>query len=238
MPTPSARRALAPALGFALAALLGVGTARADAPGVGLTAPFEIDYLKSIMDHHFSALRMTELAAGTDATRDSGVPSPNDGTANTPGFGVTPAKSQIDGIKSLARRNNRMQREEIQTAQRFLHDWYGINYQPAPDAMQRRQIRLLESAQPGAQFDHLFLETLSRHHYLATTMSNECIVASDLGHFELTRYCSGIVNAQLNDIDEMRHTLCERFQICDYQPLRGLHGRHSGSEAEAGGNQE
>lgn len=32
-------------------------------PGRGLTARFEIAYLKMIADHHLSALRMTELAA-------------------------------------------------------------------------------------------------------------------------------------------------------------------------------
>ena len=38
--------------------------------GRGLTATFEVSYLKTAIDHHFSALRMTELAAGTDEQRD------------------------------------------------------------------------------------------------------------------------------------------------------------------------
>ena len=37
----------------------------ADGPGRGFTAQFEIDFLKFTIDHHFGALRMTELAAGT-----------------------------------------------------------------------------------------------------------------------------------------------------------------------------
>lgn len=52
--------------------------AQADEPGRGLTAQFEINYLKFIIDHHYSALRITELAAGTDATRDAAI-SPSEG---------------------------------------------------------------------------------------------------------------------------------------------------------------
>lgn len=228
------------ALQAALVPLLitAAGTAYADAPGRGLTGEFEQHYLKEIIDHHYSALRMTELAAGTDTTRDATVVDPTEGTSPTPGNAATPAKAQLENIKSLARRNNRMQREEIAMAQGFLRDWYGTQHEPALSATSRHQIQALERAAPGADFDHRFLETLSRHHYVATTMSNECLAASELMHHELQRYCSGIVHAQLADIAEMRETLCRRFQICDYQPLRGMTGRHSGSEAERRGASE
>jgi len=44
--------------------------------------------------------------------------------------------------------------------------------------------------------------------------------------------------AQLSGIDEMRNIniLCERLQISDCQPLRGLKGVPSGSRAERHGN--
>ena len=38
----------------------------ADEPGRGWSADFEKRYLRMIIDHHYSALRITELAAGTD----------------------------------------------------------------------------------------------------------------------------------------------------------------------------
>ncbi len=198
-------------------------------PGRGLTAQFEIDYLKFIADHHFAALRMTELAAGTDAVRDAEI-SPNEGTSPSPSTQPTQAKATLDMIKSLARRANRTQREEILTAQRFLRDWYGINYQPHISAINRERISILEQAQAGDQFNHLFLEVFSRHHYTATTRSLECQVASELRHDALERYCRGIVNGQLMQITEMRNLLCDRFQICDYQPLIDPKGQHSGSE--------
>ncbi|HKS56539.1 MAG TPA: DUF305 domain-containing protein [Steroidobacteraceae bacterium] len=203
--------------------------AHAEEPGRGLTARFEIAYLKMIADHHLSALRMTELAAGTDLARDPAI-SPEEGTSPSPHFAAVQAKAQSPELKSLARRNNRMQREEILTALGFLHDWYGIQYQPRIDRRAQAQIALLERTQSGERFDHVFMEVLSRHHYLALVPSVKCQVSVELEHHMLQRYCSGIVHGQINDISDMREMLCRDFSICDYQPLVGLKGRHTGSE--------
>jgi len=203
----------------------------ADEPGRGLTASFEVNYLKFTIDHHFAALRMTELAAGTDATRDSAI-TPSEGTSSTPGFEQTLAKATLDEMKSMARRNNRMQREEILTAQRFLREWYGIEYQPRLSEVNRARIEILEQAQPGDQFNHLFLELFSRHHFIITVRSVKCLTSSELTHDDLERYCRGILEGQLNDIADMRTLLCRNYNICDYQPLRGMKGRHSGDEGE------
>ena len=123
-----------------------------------------------------------------------------------------------------------MQREEILTAVNWLRDWYGINYQPRINRRGQAQIELLEQAPAGAEFDHLFMEVLSRHHFLAVEPSVRCQVASELEHHALERYCENIVHAQINDINDMREMLCRDFDICDYQPLVGLKGRHSGDE--------
>jgi uncharacterized protein (DUF305 family) len=212
-----------------LAAICFISSALGEEPGRGLTARFEIAYLKMIADHHLSALRMTELAAGTDAMRDPAI-SPEEGTSPTPNSVAVQAKAHSPELKSLARRNNRMQREEILTALGFLRDWYGVQYQPRIDRRGQAQIALLEQAPAGADFDHLFMEVLSRHHYLALVPSTQCQVSIDLDHHMLQRYCSGIVHSQINDISDMREMLCRDFSICDYQPLVGLKGRHSGSE--------
>jgi len=199
---------------------------QASAPGRGLTAPFKVSYLEFIIDHHFAALRMTELAAGTQPTRTAGS-SPDDGTSPTPGFAATPAKATLNDLKSLARRNNRGQREEIMTAQTFLKNWYGISYQPKISTENQQRIQILEQAAPGDDFNVKFMEVFSRHHYSATTRSVECLVSSELTHIDLDRYCHNIVNSQLSDIDQMRRLLCDDYNICDYQPLGGLAGRHS-----------
>jgi hypothetical protein len=94
----------------------------ADGPGRGLTAQFEMDFLKFTIDHHFGALRATELAAGTDTKRNAEI-SPKEGTSPSPEYPSTAAKALLDEVKSLARRNNRLQREEILTAQALLREW-------------------------------------------------------------------------------------------------------------------
>lgn len=211
------------------AGLLSSSPALATQPGRGLTTDTEIAYLKFIIDHHYSALRMTELAAGTDLQRDAPI-TQDEGTAPTPDAAQTQAKASMPEIKSLARRNNRMQREEILKAQHFLKDWYGITYTPHLPQENLQQIQLLESMGGGKQFDHLFLEVFSRHHYTALAPSIDCIVSSDIVHDELHRYCNGVVHAQINDIQDMRQMLDQNFGIVDYQPNTGLKGQHSGED--------
>lgn len=233
---PSSRQvvALLAACAIGATALVGPATpASADGPGRGITAEFEVNYLKFIINHHYSALRITELAAGTDATRDAAI-SPDEGTSPSPEFAPTDPKATLPQIKSLARRNNRMQREEILEAQRFLRDWYGVEYQPQIGPANQRRIQLLENAQPGDEFNHLFLEVFSRHHFIASARSLQCAAGYELEHHDLERYCRGIIMSQLNDIDAMRMLLCKNYGICDYQPLKGLKGRHSGDENEPG----
>jgi len=74
------------------------------------------------------------------------------------------------------------------------------------------------------------MEVFSRHHFTALEPSARCQVASEITHMALTRYCSGVVHAQISDIQDMREMLCDNFNVCDYQPTVGLKGRHSGSE--------
>ena len=80
---------------------LSVSAVSADEPGRGLTATFEQNYLKFIIDHHYSALRMTELAAGTDLQREAAI-SPTEGTSPTPSTAAIQGKAHSDEIKSMA----------------------------------------------------------------------------------------------------------------------------------------
>lgn len=217
-------RAACSATAFSLLAPFSV-PAHADAPGRGLTAQFERDYLTFIIDHHYSALRMTELAAGTDPQRDAPVANPEEGTSPTPSTERTPPKAGIDDIKSMARMANRVQREEILKAQKFLRDWYGTNHTPRLSPEGQQQIQLLERTPAGAQFEQTFLQVFSNHHYSAVVPSVNCQVKADLNHHQLQNYCEGIVHNQIREINEMRDLLCKQFSICDYQPATGLPGQ-------------
>lgn len=190
-------------------------------PGAGKTAMLEVRFLKMIIDHHFSALRITELAAGTDTFRNPAIDRPDEGVAGTPGFAATAPKSQIDEIKSLARQDNRVQREEIMTAQKYLCDWYHITYWPALTPQGRAMIDELQSVN-RVGFDKRFLELFSEHHFKATTLADACLVGLDRRHGDLKRYCTGILHSQLSNIDEMRELLCQRFNECDFQPEKAL----------------
>ena len=199
--------------------------ALAEGPGAGITARFEVEFMQFAIDHHFSALRMTELAAGTDIHRNPDL-SASEGTSPTPGFAASPAKASLNDLKSLARRANRVQREEIMTLQNFLREWYGIHYEPHLRGDAQVLINVLERAQPGAEFDHAFLETFSKHHYALMEPVNACMTGTDLHHFELRRECQGMWHGQIAEIDMMRHELKKRFGIEDYQPFNGLQPLH------------
>lgn len=206
-------------LGVAVSALsLFAPSVLAESAGRGATAQFEREYLTFIINHHFSALRLTELAAGTDTQRDPAVSNPQEGTSPTPGTAPTQARASDEEIKSMARAANRMQREEIAKAQKFLRDWYGVNVTPQLSSEGQQAIQTLEQAGTGEQFNRTFLQVFSNHHYRALSPSLDCQVKSDIDHDELHRYCEDIVVTQKNQINDMRKHLCKDFNICSFQP--------------------
>lgn len=219
-PAVSCRAVVTRALaGLALVAF--AGNAAADGPGRGATANFEKNYLVFIIDHHYSALRMSELAAATDTQRDAQVSNPNEGTAPTPGYAATVAKASDEQIRSMSRQENRTQREEIMKAQRFLHDWYGMQHQPRMTAEGQRMIAMLESTPAGTRFNQTFLRMLSNHHLSALAPSLHCQVKSDISHMGLQRYCEDIVVTQKNGINDMREMLCKQYGDCGFMPTTG-----------------
>ena len=217
--TPTCSRLATCLLSLGLASLI-PAPSWADQPGRGLTGPFEIEFMKLTIDHHFTAMRMTELAAGTDPERNGAI-APNEGTSPTPGFPAAQAKATLADLKSLARRNNRMQREEIMMLQGFLRDWYGLTYEPKIRSDGRALLRVLDQAGRGRDFDHAFYETFSRHHLTLLEPLNGCLTGSELRHTDLRRLCNQMWHSQTSDIDEMRNELQRHFDIADYQPFEG-----------------
>ena len=203
--------------GLALALLCSLGSTPSLAASSD-AARFEVDFMKMAIDHHFAALRMTELAAGTDTQRDAQI-DPSEGTAPTAGFAAAPAKATLDDLKSMARKDNRTQREEILTLQSHLKDWYGISHRPRllPDGQQ--MIDMLDAARPGAEFNRMFYELMSQHHYSLMGPVNACLAGTDLAHYDLRRECIGMWHAQMLEIDVMRVELKKHFGVEDYQPF-------------------
>lgn len=209
-------------VGTAASGLLFSANVSADGPGQRKTARFEKNYLTFIIDHHYSALRMTELAAGSDRVRDPAIVNPDEGTTPTPGYAESIPKASAEEIRSMSRQANRGQREEIAKAQRMLREWYGTTHVPklAPSGMQ--MIQMLERVPAGRQFDEQFLRVFSSHHFAALSPSIECQVKSDLSHDGLRRYCDNIVTMQKNSINDMREMLCKQFRDCDFIPVANV----------------
>jgi uncharacterized protein (DUF305 family) len=184
----------------------------------GDTQSFEINFMKMVIDHHFAALRMTELAAGTDVQRDAHIGA-NEGTAPTEGFAATAAKATLDDLKSMARKDNRAQREEILTLQGFLKDWYGVFHRPRVRPDGQEMMDMLDAARPGAEFNRMFFEQMSRHHYSLMAPVNACMAGTDLEHYDLRRECLGMWQAQMLEVDHMRVELKKHFGIEDYRPF-------------------
>jgi uncharacterized protein (DUF305 family) len=157
---------------------------------------------------------------GGETTTDA-----DEGTAPTPGYEATKGKAELERLRSLARRNDRVQRKQILAAQRMLRAWHGAEHEPRLTSAGRQGVAILERTSSGEAFDQAFIEVFARHHSTALQSSTQCLAGRDPAHTELAGYRRGIVEARLEDIDQLRHTDCDAYDVCDYQPFGGVRGR-------------
>lgn len=192
--------------------------ASADAAISGPTGAFEQEYLNFILDHHYSGLRATELAAGTAAVGPTVPPGP--WPANPASFPPTAARGTNPVVLDVAIRSNTSQEQEINEGEMFLRDWYGtlaeLNVPPSGQQL----INTLETAAPGDPFNIAFLTNFSEHHIMAIGRSVECVQRA--GHAELREYCGMIVQMQTEDVLEMRGELASRYGIFIDTPIPGI----------------
>ena len=226
----SAARTLAAASLIGLAVLL--PTAAQAAPMIE-PPPFvdEVQYLEFTVDHHYSALRITELAAGTAAV----------GSSNSAGssdvFAATPAKGTNPVVLETATMANAGQRMEIAEAQGFLRDYYGIDYAPRLRPFSEPLIAALDQAAAGDPFNVAYLEVFSGHHASLLPPSQGC--ATTAPHEDVRAYCAGIVEMQAGEIAEMRTELRDTYGIANiaYEmvPVNGAYDRVPASGGTDGG---
>lgn len=205
----TASAAIATTLSLSIAA----ASAHADAIIPGPTGEFEESYLQFILDHHYSGLRPTELAAGTDTVGPTqSDPYPGDPENYPP----TMQKGTDPVVLEIASMSNAAQRREIHTGQGFLQSWYG--YTATLDVIPSGQelIAELDAAEAGDPFNIAFLTGFSLHHVAAITRSLECVDRA--GHNELREYCADIVSAQTEGIQTMVSQLQTEYGI-DFDPL-------------------
>ena len=200
-------RTLAAAFAFCLAGIL---PSTASAVPFTESPPFanEVQYLTFTIDHHYSALRITELAAGTAAVGSS---SNYAGSPNV--FPSTPAKATNPVALQLATMANMGQRREIVEAQGFLQTYYGIGYVPSLQPYLEPQVAFVDQAAAGDPFNIAFLEAFSGHHATLVPPSQACTTAAV--HADVQAYCADIVENQTRQISQMRAELATAYGITD-----------------------
>lgn len=219
-PLSRARTRLAALAGACLLAF-SAAPAKADAIIPGETGEFERDYLTFILDHHWSGLRPTELAAGSlpDATTANVPPTVNPYPGSPLSFPPTAGKGTNDVVLDVAVKSNMAQRMEIEEGQGFLQDWYGITTTLELLPSGAEIISTLDAAEPGDPFNIAFLINFSLHHIPAIARSLECVERA--GHQELIDYCQNIVTAQTMDVQRMRAELLNEYGIRFDTPIPG-----------------
>lgn len=167
----------------------------------------DVNFLEFTIDHHFSALRMTELAAGTDVV---GTTSGFAGSPET--FPPTPPKGTDPVVLSVATEANAAQRREILEMQGFLQTYYGIDNFP-PIVLPNNQVMIdtLTRVAPGDPFNIAFLELFSEHHAELIPPSRECVARSP--HPDIRALCSNMIASQTRQIAEMQAELRNVYGI-------------------------
>lgn len=168
----------------------------------------EVSYLEFTIDHHFTALRMTELAAGTATVGSS---SNYAGSPNV--FAPTPAKATDPVALAIAAMANMGQRREIVEGQAFLQTYYGISYAPSVQSYLAPPVEFVDQSTAGDPFNIAFLETFSGHHATLIPSSQECAIAAP--NAPVRNYCANIVASQTRQIGQMRAELASVYGIVD-----------------------
>lgn len=222
---------------FAAASLIGLAgllPAAARAAPMIEPPPFldEAQYLEFTIDHHYSALRITELAAGTAAVGSSS------NVAGSPDvFAATPAKGTNPVVLETATMANAGQRMEIAEAQGFLRDYYGIDYAPRLRPFGEPLVAALDRAAAGDPFNVAYLEVFSGHHESLLPPSQACTAAAP--HEDVRAYCAGIVEMQAGEIAEMRAELRDTYDVTNISyemvPVNVAYDRVPASGGTAGG---
>jgi uncharacterized protein (DUF305 family) len=146
---------------------------------------FEIRFLSQMIDHHYGAVKMSELCAGRTVHPD--------------------LQAMCDQIETA-------QKQEIATMQQWLKTWYGVTHEPRLDGKMQQQVQQL-SKLTGAAFEKAYLVMMVPHHAMALTMSTPSLLIAY--HAELLNMNAMTVASQADEIVQMRLWLLQWYGIPD-----------------------
>ena len=159
--------------------------ALADAPAPDQqTAKYEIKFMENMIDHHAMAVMMAEMCTM---------------------MAVHPE------LVAMCEDIIVTQSAEIEMMQTWLHDWYGIHYEPM---MHMGEMEGHMKMDP-AQFEEWFMKRMISHHATAIKESEDCL--EEAYHPELLSMCQNIIVTQAEEINTMQAWLCEWYGVCNYR---------------------
>lgn len=168
----------------ALLAFTSIGFAGAPAPERDQRR-FEINFLTTMIDHHYGAVKLSELCKGRTVHAE--------------------LQKMCDMIIMA-------QTAEIEEMQGWLKSWYGINHEPALDRKTRRQVEHL-TRHTGAKFEKTYMSILIPHHSMAAHMAIDCL--NQAYHPEMLDMCAKMLGDQGDEIAMLRLWLMQWYGIND-----------------------
>ena len=146
---------------------------------------FEIRLLTEMIDHHYGAVKMSELC---------------------PGRTIHPELlAMCEMIKTA-------QLAEIQQMQAWLQSWYGVSHEPTLTRKTQKQIEHLASL-TGEAFEIAYMTMMIEHHSMAAMMAIDCL--NEAYHPEMLNMCAMMLAAQGDEIAQMRIWLQQWYGIND-----------------------
>lgn len=178
------RRAFAGMCSAAMLFAASVGFAAGPAPERD-QRQFEIKFLKSMVDHHYGAIKMSELCKGRTVHSE--------------------LQAMCDNVIM-------MQTAEINKMRGWLRSWYNTDEEPSLTGQARRDVERL-SRKTGAEFEKDYMITLIKHHTMALMMGAECL--NQAYHPEMLNMCAEMVGMQGDEIVQLRLWLMQWYGIND-----------------------
>lgn len=173
-----------------LATLLAVAavasTTKAEQPaGNARQGRYEVNFMRSMIDHHFGGSMMASLCPGRATHRE---------------------------LLALCRSIVEDQQGEIRLMRGWLVDWYQQDKVPSIDRRMATMIRQMRQMR-GAAFERMFLEEMPMHHQ--TAIRNSAVCRLSVEHGQLKDLCTNMVVAQRAESRLMNTWRCKWYGDCE-----------------------
>lgn len=146
---------------------------------------FEVGFLRMMIDHHFGAVKMSELCDGRTIHPE---------------------------LQEMCENIITNQTTEIQTMQGWLQSWYGMTYEPRLGQRGRKQVERL-SRLDGEEFEKAYMSVMIEHHSVAAKMAINCL--NEAYHAEMLNMCAKMLAMQGDEIVQLRLWLQQWYGIAD-----------------------